>query len=57
MVLSNTSPKLLNLNQDHPLKNLFFCLNPYKIEVVITFAIEMLEQTKLWSLDHIYNIS
>ena len=34
----HASPKLLNLNQDHPLKK-----TPYKIEFVITSLIEMLE--------------
>ena len=37
------SPKLLNLNQDHPSKKCFFWSNPYKIEVMITSPIEMLE--------------
>ena len=37
------SPKLLNLNQDHPSKKQFFWSNPYKIEVMITFLIEMLQ--------------
>ena len=40
----NASPKLLNLNQDHPSKKKqFFWSNPYKIEVIITFVIEMLQ--------------
>ena len=34
--LPYASSKLLNLNQDHP-------SNPYKIEVTITFLIEMLQ--------------
>ena len=34
----------------------FFWSNPYKTELVITSLIEMLELTKLWSHDHIYNI-
>ena len=37
------SPKLLNLNQYHPTKKWFFWSNPYKIEVMITSLIEMLE--------------
>ena len=50
------SPKLLNLNQDHPSKKKrFFWSNPYKIEVMIIFLIEMLIN-KLWSHDNIYNI-
>ena len=39
----SASPKLLNLNQDHPSKKRFFWSNPYKIEVMITFLIEMLQ--------------
>ena len=39
----SASPKLLNLNQDHPSKKRFFWSNPYKIEVMITFFIEMLQ--------------
>ena len=41
----SASPKLLNLNQE-PLpcqKRLFFWLNPYKIKVMITSLIQMLE--------------
>ena len=37
------SPKLLNLNQDTPQKKQFFWSNPYKIEGIITFLIEMLQ--------------
>ena len=37
------SPRLLNLNQEHPLKKLVFRSNPYKIKVTITSLIEMLE--------------
>ena len=39
----SSSPKLLNLNQEHLSKNCFFRSNPYKIEVMITFLIKMLE--------------
>ena len=39
----SASPKLLNLNQDHPSKEQFFWSNPYEIEVIITFFIEMLQ--------------
>ena len=39
----SASPKLLNLNQDHPSKKRFFWSNPYKIEVMITTLIQMLE--------------
>ena len=43
-------PKLLNLNQEHPLKQWFLWSNPYKIDVIITSLIEMLELPKF---DHI----
>ena len=47
------SPKLLNMN---PEDLVFFYLNPYKIEVMITSLIEMLRVTKPWS--HLqYNLS
>ena len=39
----SASPKLLNLNQDHLWKKRFFWPNPYKIEVVITSLIQILE--------------
>ena len=40
----SAGPKLLNLNQDHPSKKKqFFWSNPYKIEVIITSLIQMLE--------------
>ena len=40
----SASPKLLNLNQDHPSKKaICFWSNPYKIEVLISFLIEMLQ--------------
>ena len=38
MFVLSASARLLNLNQDQPLKK-----TPYKIEFVITFLIEMLE--------------
>ena len=41
--ISSISNKLLNFNQDHSSKNQFFWSNPYKIEVMITSVIEMLE--------------
>ena len=41
--MPSVSPKLLNFNQEHPLKRWFFLSNPYKIEVMITSFIEMLE--------------
>ena len=41
--LPSTSPKLLNLNQDNLSKKQFFWSNPYKIEIMITFLIEMLQ--------------
>ena len=37
------SPQLLNLNQDHPSKKWFFWSNPYKVKVMITSLIGMLE--------------
>ena len=42
-VIPNASPKLLNLNQDHASKKQFFRSNPYKIDVMITSLIEMLQ--------------
>ena len=41
--IASARPKLVNLDQDHPSKNRFFWANPYKIEVMITFFIEMLK--------------
>ena len=41
--ISSASPKLLNWNQKHPSKNRFFWLNPYKIKVMLTSLIVMLE--------------
>ena len=41
--LHSASPKLLHLNKDHPSKKGFLWSNPYKIEVMITSLIEMLE--------------
>ena len=38
----HTLSQLLNLNQSHPSKKLFFWSNPYKTEVMITSFIEML---------------
>ena len=42
-ILPSLTPKLLNLNQNHPSKKWFFWPNPYKIEVVINSLIQMLE--------------
>ena len=43
-VIPSASPKLLNLNEDHPLKKeRFFWSNPYEIEVMKTSLIEMLQ--------------
>ena len=47
--MSSASPKLLNLNQEHPSKNWFFWSNPYKLEIIITSLIEMPE---LPNFDH-----
>ena len=41
--IPSASPKLLNLNQITPQKRWFFWSNPYKIEVMIIYLIEMLE--------------
>ena len=41
--IPNASPKLLNLNQKHISKNLFFWSNHYKIEVMITSLIEIID--------------
>ena len=41
--IPNASPKLLNLSQDYPSKKWFFWSYPYKIEVMITYLIELLE--------------
>ena len=43
MFVPSVSPKLSNLNQDHPSKKRFFWSNSYKIEVMITTLTEMLE--------------
>ena len=40
-----------------PLKKQFFWSNPYKIEVMINFSYRNARVTKIWSHDHIYNIS
>ena len=40
--IPSASPKLLNLNQKHPSKKLFFLSNPSEIEIMITSVIEML---------------
>ena len=42
-VITSASPQLLNSNQDYPSKKWFFWSNPYKIKVLITSLIEMLE--------------
>ena len=39
----NANPKLLNLNQDDPSKKWVFWSNPYKIDVMVTSLIEMLQ--------------
>ena len=53
--MSSASPKLLNLDQEHPSKKLFFWSNPYNIAVMET-SHKNATVTKLWSHDHIYNI-
>ena len=37
--IPSASPKLLNLNQDHPSKKRFFYSNPYTIEIMINSLI------------------
>ena len=37
----SASPKLLNLNQNHTSKKQLFWSNPYKIELMATFLIEI----------------
>ena len=44
-IITSASLKLLTLNQDHPLKKCFSWSNSYKIEVMITSLIEMVELT------------
>ena len=51
--ITNASSDLLNMNQEHPSKNWFFWSNTYKNEVMVNSIIEL---TKLWSHDRIYNI-
>ena len=41
--MPSASHKLLKFNQDTPQKKWFFWSNPYKIEVMITSFIEVLE--------------
>ena len=53
--ISSTSPKLLNLTQDHHSKKVFFRSILYKIEVRIIFSHRNVRVTKLWSDDCIYN--
>ena len=43
----SASPKLLNLNQDHPSKKWFYWSNLCKIEVIMTSLIEILDQTSI----------
>ena len=47
------SPKLLNLNQDHPSKEGFFWSKPWGYD---NFSYANASVTKLWSHDHIHNI-
>ena len=51
--IPDTNPKLLNVNQDHPAKNWYFCSNPYKIEVMIAFLIDMLKLPLHYNLSHV----
>ena len=43
----SVSPKLLNLDQEHLQKSCFFRSNPYKIEVMITSLIVILELSNI----------
>ena len=52
--MPTASPKLWNLNQDHPSKSGFFWSNPYKIEAMITFPLEMVELTNFGHMTTIY---
>ena len=45
--IPSATPKLLNLNQDHSPQKVVFWSNPYKIEVMITSLIEILELSNL----------
>ena len=54
--IPNTSPKVLTLNQEHPSKNWLFWSTSYKIEIMITSLIEMLELPSHESHDQIYNV-
>ena len=45
--VASASPKLLNFNQDTPQKKRFFWSNFSKIEVTITFLIEMVQLPNL----------
>ena len=49
-IVPSASPKLLNLDQDHPSEKAIFLVKSF----MITSLIEM-PVTKLWSHDHIYN--
>ena len=53
MFVPSASPKMLNLNQDHLSQKAVFLVKPYKIKVVITSLIEILE---FWSHEQIYSI-
>ena len=56
--ITNADPTLLNLNQAHPLKNCFSSSNRYKIVVMITSLIEMLELPKFGHMTTLqYNLS
>ena len=54
--IPSTSPKSLNLNQRTPQNIWCFWSNVYKIMVMITSLIRMLESPKRWSHNYIYNI-
>ena len=51
--IPNANLKLLNVNQDHPAKNWYFCSNLYKIEVIIASLIDMLKLPLHYNLSHV----
>ena len=54
--IANASPKLLNLNQEYPSKKLLFLVKSLQNWGYNYFSHRNARVTKLWSLDHIYNI-
>ena len=52
----SASPKLLNLNQDHPSRKAIFLVKSLQNWGYYNFSHRNAAVTKLWSYDHIYNI-